>query len=78
MAVMTIRDLDDGVRDKLRVRAALNKHSMEAEVREILARAVASPLETSFGDLLLEMRGILDGEELELPERTIDSRDPFA
>lgn len=41
MAVLTIRDLDDSVRDKLKVRAALNGRSMEAEVRAILTAAVA-------------------------------------
>ena len=40
MATLTIRDLPDEVRDKLRVRAAENGRSMEAEVRAALARAV--------------------------------------
>ena len=39
MAVMTIRNLDDEVREKLRIRAAHNGRSMEAEVRAILAAA---------------------------------------
>jgi plasmid stability protein len=54
MAVMTIRDLDDEVRDKLRIRAAHNKRSMEAEVRAILTEAVASPVERSLVDALLD------------------------
>lgn len=53
MAVMTIRDLDDEVRDKLRIRAAHNKRSMEAEVRAILTAAVESPVERSLVDVLL-------------------------
>lgn len=40
MATLTIRDLDDGIRAKLRVRAATKGVSMEAEVRSILAEAV--------------------------------------
>lgn len=40
MATLTIRDLDDRVRDRLRVRAARNGRSMEAEVRAILAAEV--------------------------------------
>jgi plasmid stability protein len=40
MATLTIRDLDDEIRDKLRVRAAQKGVSMEAEVRAILADAV--------------------------------------
>lgn len=39
MAVLTIRNLPDEVRDRLRLRAAKAGHSMEAEIREILARA---------------------------------------
>ena len=41
MATLTIRDLPDDVRDKLRVRAARNGRSMEAEVRASLASLVA-------------------------------------
>jgi plasmid stability protein len=36
MASITIRKLDDGVKAKLRVRAAVNGRSMEEEAREIL------------------------------------------
>ncbi len=39
MATLTIRNLPDEVRDRLRVRAAQNGRSMEAEAREILADA---------------------------------------
>jgi plasmid stability protein len=40
MASITIRKLDDGVKAKLRIRAAQHGHSMEEEVREILISAV--------------------------------------
>ncbi len=40
MATLTIRNLPDDVRDKLRVRAAENGRSMEAEAREVLSSAV--------------------------------------
>ncbi|WP_433799486.1 FitA-like ribbon-helix-helix domain-containing protein [Actinomycetospora sp. CA-084318] len=40
MATITVRDLDDEVRSRLRVRAAENGRSMEAEVRAILEAAV--------------------------------------
>jgi plasmid stability protein len=39
---MTIRGLDDQVKQRLRVRAARNNRSMEEEVRAILKAAVAS------------------------------------
>lgn len=38
---LTIRNLDEGVEEKLRMRAAIHQRSMEAEVREILTRTVA-------------------------------------
>ncbi len=40
MANITIRNLDDDIRTRLRVRAAGNGHSMEEEVRQILRIAV--------------------------------------
>jgi antitoxin FitA len=40
MATITVRDLDEEVRSRLRVRAAENGRSMEAEVRAILEEAV--------------------------------------
>lgn len=39
MAVLTIRNLPDDVRDRLRLRAARAGRSMEAEVRAILTEA---------------------------------------
>ena len=42
MAVLTIRNLPDEVRDRLRLRAAQSGRSMEAEVRDILAQASLS------------------------------------
>ncbi|MEY3733263.1 MAG: hypothetical protein RL347_622 [Actinomycetota bacterium] len=77
MAVMTIRNLDEVVRDKLRVRAALHGRSMEAEARAILTAAVESPIERSLLDVLGEMREILGGEELQQPVREPGMRDPF-
>ncbi|MDQ3503398.1 MAG: Arc family DNA-binding protein, partial [Actinomycetota bacterium] len=43
MAAVSIRDLDDDVRERLRVRAARHGRSMEAEIRAILAEAVREP-----------------------------------
>ncbi len=43
MAVLTVRNLPDEARDRLRERAARAGHSMEAEVRDILVRASAEP-----------------------------------
>lgn len=44
---LTIRNLDEGVKRKLRLRAASHQRSMEAEAREILAASLAGPDVTS-------------------------------
>lgn len=77
MAVLTIRDLDDEVRDRLRVRAASHGRSMEAEVRAILADVV-SPVELTLADALTEFRTASGGVELLQPSRTDELRDPLA
>jgi plasmid stability protein len=52
MATLTIRNLPDEVRDKLRIRAAHARRSMEAEARAILAAALSEPgPKTSADDL---------------------------
>lgn len=40
---LTIRNLDERVKQKLRLRAARHQTSMEAEARQILTRAVDEP-----------------------------------
>lgn len=49
MASLTIRNLDDDVRDRLRVRAAQHGRSMEAEVRAILTESLDSGAPTRLG-----------------------------
>jgi plasmid stability protein len=43
MATLTIRDLDDGLKLKLRLRAASQNRSMEEEARQILRAALGEP-----------------------------------
>lgn len=78
MATLTIRKLDEGVKDKLRVRAARAGRSMEDEAREILADAVGGGRNESRGAELLglaqELFGPLGGVELELPKRGVGDR----
>ena len=71
MANITIRNLDDGVKTRLRIRAAGNGRSMEEEARVILAEAVdrePSPVK-GLGTALHELFKPLGGVELELPPR---------
>jgi len=44
-ATLTIRNLDDRVKQLLRIRAATHGRAMEAEAREILTRAVLDSAE---------------------------------
>ena len=71
MASITIRNLDDDVKTRLRVRAAEHHRSMEEEVRIILRDAVtgrsASP--RNLATFTRECFASLSGVELELPPR---------
>lgn len=75
MAALSIRGLDDQVRDRLRIRAARHGWSMEAEIRAILIQAVSEPgpSENLFS-ALLERFGELGGVELETPIRRTPAR----
>lgn len=50
MASMTIRNLDDSLKQRLRLRAAAHGRSMEDEMRDILRTALSTG-ETSSGNL---------------------------
>lgn len=75
MAAVSIRDLDDQVKERLRIRAAHHGRSMEAEIRAILADAVTEP-STSPGlfTTLLERFSEIGGVELDLPPRATRTR----
>jgi plasmid stability protein len=75
VANVTIRNLDDQVRERLRIRAARHGRSMEAEIRVILAEAVSEPGRS--GGLLgtlMDRFGDAGGVELDLPERSTPTR----
>lgn len=70
MASITIRNLDDDVRARLRTRAAGNGRSMEEEVRLILRDAVGrEPEPKNLADFIRECFAPFGGVELELPPR---------
>ena len=79
MASITIRQLSENTKRKLRIRAAQNGRSMEQEAREILKSALDKPSKPKSGaDLVKRIRSIwepLGGVELELPPRQ-PMRDP--
>ena len=71
MAALSIRGLDDDVRERLRIRAARHGRSMEAEIRSILVDAVRAPAPSAgLFTALLDRFGDLGGVELELAPRT--------
>jgi antitoxin FitA len=72
MASITIRNLDDALKRKLRLRAAHRNRSMEDEARDILRTALAQePAETrNLADAIRELVEPLGGVELELPPRS--------
>lgn len=77
MATLTIRDLDDSIRDELRVRAARHGRSMEAEVRAILKAAVTVPVETGgMGTRIHQRFAEIGGVEVGMVERVEPPRIP--
>jgi antitoxin FitA len=75
MADLSIRGLDDEVRERIRLRAARNGRSMEAEVRAILNEAVRE--EEAPESLLSALRdrfAALGGVDLDLPSRQGSAR----
>jgi len=77
MASMTIRDIDDRLKAKLRVRAAHHGRSMEEEAREILRTALATR-HSAKGSLVESIRARVEplgGIELEKVPRE-PMRDP--
>lgn len=71
MAALSIRNLDDGVKHRLRRRAAAHGRSMEAEARAILEEAVRPPrTPDNLLVALYERFQELGGVELDIPERT--------
>ena len=80
MATLTIRNLDDELKSRLRIRAARHDHSMEEEARSIL-RTALSELEnleesTGIGTRIRNRLKELGGVELDLPQRTEKPRVP--
>ena len=69
MATLTIRNLPDAVRDKLRILAAQNGRSMEAEARNLLTSAVsAPPAPPGSDDVAKRVKEVQDALKPYLPE----------
>ena len=76
MAVLTIRNIEDSVKERLRVLAATHGHSMEEEARVILRRAVGGVDGAGLWALSRRLFESADGVELDLPRRGGDRASP--
>jgi plasmid stability protein len=68
MAAITIRNLDDEVQRKIKLRAAANNRSMEAEARVILSDAVSG---ADFARAWLDLGMRHRGDDLVIPARSL-------
>ena len=69
MASITIRRLDDRLKNQLKQRAAQHGCSMEEEARKILRASLARDHPETLGDIARELFGPEHGFTLELPPR---------
>ena len=70
MASITIRNLDDGLKRRLRIRAAEHGRSMEEEAREILRQAMGeTPTPRNLAAAIRRRVAPLGGVELDIPTR---------
>ncbi len=72
MTTITIRNVDDELKERLKVRASEHGRSMEAEAREILREVLDRANKPEPGDLYRAVRGIVEplgGIDLDLPAR---------
>jgi antitoxin FitA len=80
MATLTIRDLDDTVKQGLRMRAARHSRSMEEEVRQILRQAIeGETLAPPQQDLASRIRARMEtigGVELKIAPRELPREPP--
>ncbi len=78
MSSLTVRNLDEAVKNSLRVRAARHGWSMEQEVRQILQQAVAPEQVggVSFAERVNSRFVSLQVESLSIPARQIARTPP--
>ena len=78
MSSITVRNLDESVKNSLRVRAARHGWSMEQEVRQILQQTVAPEQagQVSFAERINRRFTGLDAESLPIPQRQITRTPP--
>ena len=78
MASITVRNLDDGLKQRLRIRAAENGRSMEEEARHILRTALyhQPPAQDNLANAIRTRFAPLGGVELDIPPRSLMREPP--
>lgn len=80
MATLTIRNVEDEVRQQLKINAARNGVSLEQELRTIVRHAARQPRrEPRYDNLYDAIRDLVEpdgGFELDIPQRGLPGRDP--
>jgi len=78
MSSLTVRNLDESVKNSLRVRAARNGRSMEEEVRQILQNIVAPEQagQVSFAERVNSRFAGLHVDSLPIPARQLARKPP--
>jgi antitoxin FitA len=78
MAAITIRQLDENIKSRLRIRAAHHGRSMEEEVREILRSALgaAPPVKGNLAERIRRRFAPFGGVELKLPRQDAIRKPP--
>lgn len=78
MATLTIRNVDDEVKARIREQAARNGVSMEEELRRLLQKSFGPRPKKSLGEhMRAKMKELgIDGVELELPSREDQPKRP--
>jgi antitoxin FitA len=76
MATLTIRNLDESLKERLRIRAATHGHSMEEEARVILKQAVGGVSGPALWDLSRKLFDDDKGIDLAPVDRKKDRTPP--
>lgn len=78
MTTLTIRNVDSGVKDRLRIRAARNRRSLEAELRIIIAEAASSEVreEINLAEAIRRLFAPLGGIDDLQPHPHVTAGDP--
>jgi plasmid stability protein len=79
MAVMTIRNIDDAIKKRLRIRAAINGRSMEDEARDILRSALSTdePRTRNLGEAIRQRFAAIGGVDIPETRREAIRQPPY-